>query len=267
MTDPDRRAGDPADGGGSAGAAAGGVTARNDDEAPDHRGAVTRMFEGVARRYDLLNRLLSAGQDRRWRRRAVALLSPDARRVLDVAAGTGDLAAAFLAARPGGEAAACDPAPAMATHAARKLAGRAGWRGVVLGAAESLPFAGASFDAAMAAFGARNFADLAGGLAEMARVVRPGGELLVLEFFPAEKPLVAGLFRFYFRRVLPAVGGLVSGDRAAYRYLPASVDEFLDRAAFTELLARQGLVDIRKVELTGGIATAFHASKPVANMV
>ncbi|MBN2171799.1 MAG: ubiquinone/menaquinone biosynthesis methyltransferase [Candidatus Krumholzibacteriota bacterium] len=261
MTDPDRRAATPAAAGGAADAPAGGDTRSH------RRATVTRLFDGIAHRYDLLNRLLSAGLDGRWRRRAVALLSPEARRVLDVAAGTGDLAAAFLDARPGGEAAACDPSPAMAARAARKLDGRAGWRGVVLGAAERLPFADASFDAAMAAFGARNFADLAAGLGEMARVVRPGGELLVLEFFPAEKPLVAGLFRLYFHGVLPAVGGLVSGNRTAYRYLPGSVDSFLARDAFADLLARLGLADIRRVEFMGGVATAFHARRPMAGML
>jgi demethylmenaquinone methyltransferase/2-methoxy-6-polyprenyl-1,4-benzoquinol methylase len=217
------------------------------------------MFGDIAPRYDLLNRLLSLGQDGRWRRRAVGLFGPELRCVLDVAAGTGDLALAWLDRRPGGLVLAADFAPEMAAVGRAKLSGRAGYLGYVLGDALALPIADGAFDGCMAAFGVRNFADLEAGLAEMARVLRPGGELVVLEFFPSRSPLVEGIFRLYFRHLLPRLGRRVSGHPEAYRYLPRSVEGFATREAFAALLARLGFHSIRRRELSGGIATAFHA--------
>ena len=230
-------------------------------ETPGKRAAVQRMFAAISPRYDLLNRLLSAGQDQRWRRRAVRLFGPEVRRVLDVAAGTGDLGAAWLAARPGGELIATDFVPAMCAAGRAKLAGRPGFRACLVADALALPLAPGCMDGAMVAFGVRNFENLAAGLAEMARVLRPAGELLVLEFFPPRNPASERLFRFYFQRVLPRLGGWISGDAEAYRYLPRSVGDFVDREHFAALLAAAGFAAIRRAECAGGIATAFHAVK------
>lgn len=230
-------------------------------ETPGKRDAVQRMFTAISPRYDRLNRLLSAGQDQRWRRRAVRLFGPEVRRVLDVAAGTGDLGAAWLASRRGVELIASDFVPAMCAAGAAKLGGRPGYRGSLVADALALPLATASVDGVMVAFGVRNFENLAAGLAELARVLRPGGELLVLDFFPPRKPAGERLFRLYFTRVLPRLGGWISGDAEAYRYLPRSVSDFVDRERFAALLAAAGLAGLRSLELGGGIATAFHAVK------
>lgn len=233
-------------------------------EAPGKRAAVQRMFAAISPRYDLLNRLLSAGQDQRWRRRAVRLFGPELRRVLDVAAGTGDLGAAWLAARPDAELLATDFVSAMCVAGDAKLAGQPGFRGYLVADALALPLADACMDGVMVAFGVRNFEKLEAGLAEMARVLRPGGELLVLEFFPPRHPAQERLFRFYFQRLLPRLGGWISGDAQAYRYLPRSVSDFVDRERFASLLTAAGLSPLRVQEFSGGIATAFLARKPVA---
>jgi len=227
----------------------------------EKREAVHAMFAGIARRYDLLNHLLSGGLDRRWRRRAVALFSPDVRRVLDVAAGTGDLTAAWLADRPEARAVATDFVPEMCRLGVSKLEGESRLAGYAAADALALPFADASFDGVMSAFGVRNFAGLEAGLAEMTRVLRPGGEMLVLEFFPSPGTLRDKLFRFYFHRILPRVGGWISGNREAYAYLPRSVGEFAGREEFRQQLESNGLRTIRNIELSGGIASAVVARK------
>jgi len=230
-------------------------------ETPGKRAAVQRMFAAISPRYDLLNRLLSAGQDRRWRRRAVRRFGPEVCRVLDVAAGTGDLGAAWLAARPGAELITSDFVPAMCAAAAAKLGGRPGYRGCLVADALALPLAGACLDGVMVAFGVRNFENLAPGLSELARVLRPGGELLVLEFFPPHDPARKRLFHLYFSQVLPRLGGWISGDAEAYRYLPRSVGDFVDRERFAALLAGAGLEVRGREEYSGGVATLFHARK------
>jgi demethylmenaquinone methyltransferase/2-methoxy-6-polyprenyl-1,4-benzoquinol methylase len=149
----------------------------------------------------------------------------------------------------------------MCAAGAAKLAGRPGYRGYAVADALALPLGDETVDGVMAAFGVRNFAGLAAGLAEMVRVLRPGGELVVLEFFPARSAMIERAFRLYFHHVLPRVGGWISGNREAYRYLPASVGDFVSRERFTALLAEAGLGEIRRRECGGGIATVFHGIK------
>ena len=232
------------------------------EAAPEKRRAVKGMFAAISPRYDLLNRLLSAGQDRRWRRRSVAMFSPGIGRVLDVAAGTGDLSAAWLADRSGALALATDFVPEMCALGAEKLGGHPRLLGYANADALALPFATDAFDGVMAAFGVRNFADLETGLAEMTRVLRPGGEMLILEFFPAKNPVLDRLFGLYFRRLLPLLGGWISGNRGAYEYLPRSVGDFQDREAFRTLLEELGLGIQNSIEHSGGVATAILAKKP-----
>ncbi len=240
-------AGDAGESGGASGSAS------------EKREAVRRMFAAITPSYDRLNHLLSFSRDRRWRRRAVAMFSPGVRRVLDVAAGTGDLAAAWLRDRPGTEVLATDFVAEMCAAGAAKLGGEVGHLGCARADALALPFADTSFDGAMAAFGVRNFVGLETGIAEMARVLRPAGEILVLEFFPSRSAILDRLFRFYFHRVLPRVGAWISRDRKAYSYLPRSVEGFVTREEFTALLERLGFREIRQRDFDGGIATAFHA--------
>lgn len=218
---------------------------------------VARMFGAIAPTYDLLNHLLSLNVDRLWRHRAVRALHPrPGEVVVDLCTGTGDLALAL--GRRGVRVVGVDFSRPMLERALRKD-GRRGLR-FVLGDALRLPLQDGSADGVTVAFGVRNFEDLPMGLREMARVLRPGGRLVVLEFSHPRPGLFGALYRLYFQRVLPAVGRLVSGVRGPYGYLPATVDLFPDPPAFAELLRRAGFRDVVQKPLTGGIAT-LHAAR------
>ena len=230
-------------------------------EAERKRQSVQKMFAAITPAYDRLNHLLSLNLDRRWRRRAAGMFGADVKLVLDVAAGTGDLSLAWLRGRPLARVLASDFVAEMCAVGDGKLRGGSGYLGFARADALSLPFPDGSFDGAMAAFGVRNFADLEAGIGEMVRVIRPGGELMVLEFFPQRNAIMEGLFRFYFHRFLPLVGRWISGHDDAYDYLPRSVEGFATREQFAELLERNGCGRIRRIQFSGGIATAFHAKK------
>jgi demethylmenaquinone methyltransferase/2-methoxy-6-polyprenyl-1,4-benzoquinol methylase len=215
------------------------------------------MFARIAPTYDLLNHLLSARRDVAWRRAAAGQLDPDARRILDLCAGTGDLALEIARQRPSAFVTAGDFCFEMLVRGKSKgLSAR-----TTLAACDGLrlPFADATFDAVTAAFGVRNFEDLGRGLAEMRRVVRPGGQLVVLEFFRGESAWRQAPFNLYFKHVLPAVGRLVSHDAEAYAYLPRSVGRFVTRREFLALLDRTGWTAPRARDLTLGIATLVEA--------
>ncbi len=227
----------------------------------DPNAAVRRMFDAISGRYDLLNRVLSATFDRSWRRRAAALLPPCGK-VLDLCAGTADLAIAIDRAQ-GGEAriVAADFSGPMLDLAGPKLR-RAGVRaGITRADARMLPLRAESFDGVAVAFGIRNITPPEAGLREMARVLRPGGHLLVLEFFGPAGGSLRTIFAFYFRQVLPRLGGAISGASEAYRYLPDSVARFVTRDSFGELLRSCGLDELAREELSGGIATAWLARR------
>jgi demethylmenaquinone methyltransferase/2-methoxy-6-polyprenyl-1,4-benzoquinol methylase len=223
---------------------------------------IQAMFGRVARRYDLLNHLLSASLDRIWRRRlARSLALPVGSRVLDLCAGTGDQAEALRA--PGVEIVAADFCLPMLALSRPKFA-RPGTPspGPVQADALGLPFPDRRFDAASVSFGLRNVDDLDAALHEIARTLRPGGELAVLEFaIPARQPLRA-LYLFYFRRLLPAVGRLVSRDDSAYSYLPSSVLAFPSREGFTARMAAAGFADCRFESLSGGILCLYRGRTP-----
>lgn len=223
-------------------------------------GTVAAMFNGIAPRYDALNHLLSLGIDRLWRRRLVRQLAQaNPQRVLDVATGTADLAIALARRVPQAQIEGVDIAEAMLGVGRQKLQreGFAQRVNLQCASAMALPFADAHFDAAMVAFGVRNFERLEQGLAEMARVVRPGGRLLVLEFSMPRYVPFRQLYTFYFRRVLPVLGGIVSGHRQAYDYLPSSVLQFPQGEEFVELMRRAGLAQCTATRLTMGVATLY----------
>jgi demethylmenaquinone methyltransferase/2-methoxy-6-polyprenyl-1,4-benzoquinol methylase len=222
---------------------------------------IRSMFGRVAPRYDLLNHLLSGSLDRLWRRRLAADLAlPPGSRVLDLCAGTGDQAVALR--RRGYRVAAADFCLPMLALARPKFARGAAPRPRPLQAdALRLPFPDRALDGATVSFGLRNVADLDRALAELARVLRPGGELGVLEFaVPVARPLRA-LYLFYFRRLLPTIGGLVSGDRSAYRYLPESVLAFPQREGFVGRMAAAGFTAGRFEPLSGGILCLYRAAR------
>jgi demethylmenaquinone methyltransferase / 2-methoxy-6-polyprenyl-1,4-benzoquinol methylase len=223
---------------------------------PDSVVDVRGMFDRIAGRYDRANRVMSAGVDVLWRRKAIAALLVDlgeAPRVLDLGAGTLDGAVAILSRRPRACVFAADFSRAMLVEGRKKPA--AAPVAVQVADGHALPYRDATFDAAFSAFCVRNLRDPGLGMAELRRVVRPGGRVAVLEFFrpPRRRPFWDG---FYNAHVLPLLGRAVTGDAAAYRYLPESIARFLSRAEFEELLRKAGFVQIRGRELfPSGVAS------------
>lgn len=214
---------------------------------------VRRMFARIAPTYDRLNHLLSAGRDRAWRRLVAESVAADAERVLDLCAGTGDLAIEIARRRRTTRVVAADFCREMLV--AGRAKGLAAAATLAVCDALRLPFADAAFDAVSVAFGVRNFERVDLGLAEIRRVLRPGGTLIVLEFFRRDSRWRELPFRLYFRYVLPQLGRWVSGDAEAYSYLPRSVGQFVTRREFTALLDRAGFETPRWRELSGGIAS------------
>ncbi len=228
---------------------------------------IAAMFDAIAGRYDLLNRLLSAGLDRRWRRRAIAALGLSGReRVLDVCTGTADLAIAALGRDPRRRAVrviGIDRAAAMLALGKKKLRRRGldDRVGLVRADALSLPVADGTVDAATVAFGIRNVPDAAAACRELYRVLKSGGRLAVLEFSLPTLPGVRPLYLWYFRRVVPAVGRLVSGHQQAYTYLPRSVDGFAGPAQLVALIHEAGFREVRPIRLALGIVYLYVAVK------
>lgn len=223
------------------------------------------MFSDIAGRYDLLNRLLSAGIDRRWRAEATQVVfEKGARRVLDVATGTADLAMALKCYQSEAEIIGVDFAEPMLAIGRKKIAKEG--LDIVLeqGDGLALGYPDASFDALTIAYGLRNFSNYEQGVAEFFRVLRPGGRLVVLEFPPPPEGLFGQLFRFYFLKVLPLIGGLVSGRGGAYRYLPSSVLQFPDPRSLARMMQRAGFRDVRYRLQTFGVSALHVADKPAA---
>ncbi len=228
---------------------------------------VRSMFDRIAHRYDLLNRLLSFGQDVLWRKAAARMaVVPGVHRVLDVAAGTGDLAREVLRRLgPGGHVVAVDFAPRMMRLARCKLEAAGAGRARVVGAnALALPFRDKSFDASVMGFAARNVADLRACFQEMGRVVRPGGRVVCLELSHPVGRMWGRLYRWYFYRVVPLVGGLVLGRRGPYDYLPRSLTSFPTQQVLARVMEEAGLCDVRYVNLLRGVA-ALHVGQVPAH--
>ena len=215
-----------------------------------HGMAVRDMFNRIAPTYDLLNRLLSAGVDRRWRRAALRRL-PEKGPFLDNCAGTLDFSAMLSQARPGERVVAADFSPEMLERGAAKAPGVER----VVADAMKLPFEDASFTGVVCGFGMRNLSDLSAGVAEAARVLRPGGVFVTLEFFHPVRPVTRLFHAVYNRVVLPTVGGLVSGDRRAYRYLAESMEGFCSRAGYQQLLEKSGFEAVSGQDLFLGVAS------------
>jgi demethylmenaquinone methyltransferase / 2-methoxy-6-polyprenyl-1,4-benzoquinol methylase len=233
----------------------------------DKASLVGEVFSSVARRYDLMNDLMSGGVHRLWKDSMVEALNPQpGMRVVDVAGGTGDIAfrIAELARARGGEAeiAVCDINPDMlregVARAEQKGKNAIRW---ICGDAETLPFADASQDAYTIAFGIRNVTHIDRALAEARRVLKPGGRFLCLEFSRVEAPGLDALYDRFSSTVLPRLGELVAKDGEAYRYLAESIRRFPPQAAFAKMIERAGLSRVKVRNLTGGIAALHSAWK------
>jgi demethylmenaquinone methyltransferase/2-methoxy-6-polyprenyl-1,4-benzoquinol methylase len=229
---------------------------------PDKSSArIAGMFDAIAGRYDLLNHLLSAGLDRRWRRRAVRALGLSGReRVVDLCTGTADLAIAAANAVPGAAIIiGIDFAGEMLRRGQAKLGhlGLANRIRLLRADSTAVPLAGRSADAVTMAFGIRNVHEPGAAVAEAFRILQPGGRLAILEFGFPRVPGIRALYAAYFRYLLPLVGRLVSRHRQAYSYLPASVEAFQSPEAFTNLLRQGGFSDVSAVPMTFGIVYLF----------
>jgi demethylmenaquinone methyltransferase/2-methoxy-6-polyprenyl-1,4-benzoquinol methylase len=242
-------------------------TINDNRSSPDFAGQVNRMFDRVAGHYDTLNGVMTAGLHHRWRERAAdrAGLGPG-ESALDVCSGTGDLA--FELSRrvaPGGRVVGCDFSEPMLDLAREKAAAR-GAEGVRFEWADALelPYDGERFDAVTVGFGVRNLADLDRGLREMARVLKPGGRLVILEITQPTRPPLSVFFSLWFDRIVPLLGAL-SDEPEAYSYLPESVRSFPTPKGLAEKMDRAGFTAIRYTVLAGGII-AIHsgAKKPSA---
>jgi len=223
------------------------------------------MFDSIAPRYDLLNRVLSVGLDQRWRKRAVEALQLDRdARVLDLCTGTADLALAAVARYPDASVVGVDFSGAMLERGHVKVRRDALQRRIQLvrGDATRIPLADASCQAATIGFGIRNVAQPDAALAELARVMAPGARLAILEFGEPRIPGIRTLYTWYFRYVLPAIGRRVSKHQSAYSYLPASVGTFPAPAEFARTIESHGFVTVRAVPLTLGIVYLYTATRP-----
>jgi demethylmenaquinone methyltransferase/2-methoxy-6-polyprenyl-1,4-benzoquinol methylase len=230
---------------------------------------VREMFATIAGRYDLLNHLLSVNIDKRWRRRVAKTLraslslakAQEKIQLLDVACGTGDLAFTLFnsvnAKVVGVDF--CRPMLDIANAKACRLGVDVPF---IEGDALSLPFRGGSFDAATIAFGLRNLASVETGFEELLRVLKPGGRLIVLEFSKPKTPVLRSVFRFYFTQVLPLFGGLISGSRSAYEYLPDSVSKFPDQTELASIMTGVGFEGVSFQNLSGGIAALHFGMRP-----
>jgi demethylmenaquinone methyltransferase / 2-methoxy-6-polyprenyl-1,4-benzoquinol methylase len=226
---------------------------------------IQEMFNSIAPRYDFLNRLLSLGIDRRWRRFAVRQIKySESGRILDVATGTGDVALEIASRTPASvKIVGVDFSKEMVELGKVKVRNSPHGDRITMEVApcEAIPFAEESFDSVTIAFGIRNVVDRLQGLKEMQRVLKRGGRVVVLEFSTPRSKLFKSLYYFYFLRVLPVIGGLFS-KFSAYKYLPDSVLEFPSREVFKDLMVAAGFINPRHYDLSGGIATVYVADKP-----
>lgn len=233
---------------------------------------IAGMFDAIAGHYDLLNHLLSAGIDRRWRKKAIASLRlTGTERVLDLCTGTADVAIAAVDARPGAaRVVGVDFSGAMLRIGGHKLVNRRLQSRITLvrGDATRIPVADRSVEAVTVAFGIRNVENTAAACDEIYRTLVPGGRLAVLEFAIPTTPGIRGIYLWYFNRVLPLIGRLISRHNAAYGYLPASVGAFASPDEFVKILRQSGFVEIGAAPQTAGIVylyTARRAQEPSAS--
>ena len=226
---------------------------------------IEQMFNDIAPSYDRLNHLMSLGIDNIWRKKAIKeIVDGTQQQILDVACGTGDSTIAIAKAmEPGGRVTGIDISAGMMEPLMRKAAHEGVHDRIKLLQADALqmPFEADTFHRVTCAFGIRNFEDRKKGLAEFLRVLKPGGRAVILELGIPDKPFIKTLYDIYFRHILPLIGGLISGNRAAYRYLPESVYAFPRPEAFCAMMERAGFHNVRHRNFTFGLCRLFIGEK------
>lgn len=226
---------------------------------------VAEMFNNIAHSYDFLNHFFSLGIDVLWRKKAIRILKKEnPKLVLDVATGTGDFALEAVRMKLGADKIiGVDISEGMLEVGRKKIAERNLSDKIEMrtGDSENLPFTSDYFDAFTVAFGVRNFQNLEAGLSEMLRVLKPGSLGIVLEFSKPAKFPMKQLFGFYFKRVMPSIGKMVSKDHRAYTYLPESVQAFPSGEKFLDVMTRVGYKDVKRISLSGGIASIYLGRK------
>ena len=222
---------------------------------------VQEMFDNIAPTYDTLNHVLSMNVDKLWRRHALKeIVDGTPQRILDVACGTGDSTISIAkAAGEGSEVTGVDISEGLMALVQGKAekAGVAGRIGLAVADGEALPYADGTFDRVTCAFGIRNFEHKEQGLSEFRRVLKPGGKVVILELSVPQNRVVLWAYDLYFTHLLPAIGGVVSGDKAAYRYLPASVHRFSAPQEFCRMMELAGFIGVRCRTFTGGLCRMF----------
>jgi demethylmenaquinone methyltransferase/2-methoxy-6-polyprenyl-1,4-benzoquinol methylase len=230
----------------------------------DQKAKIGAMFDDIAGRYDFLNHLLSFGVDRIWRKKAIKAISETHKnsKIIDIACGTGDLSIAALKLDPE-YVKGIDISQKMIDLGREKIikSGISDRIELIKGDSEKICFNDNSFDVAMTAFGVRNFSEPMKGLAEMKRVIRKGGLIMILEFSKPSGFLFRQIYSFYFLKILPYIGKLFSNNRQAYSYLPSSVMQFPDSQQFMDIMKRAGLSEIKQKKLSFGIATIYTGLK------
>lgn len=226
---------------------------------------IQQMFDGIAPSYDRLNHLMSLGVDKIWRRRALKeIVDGTQQQILDVACGTGDSTIAIaLKAAPGSRITGIDISTGMMEPLMRKAAHEGVHDRIKLLVADALdmPFPDGTFHRVTCAFGVRNFEDKSRGLAEFHRVLKPGGKAVILELSVPSKPWLRQLYDIYFMHILPWIGGMVSGNKEAYRYLPASVHAFPSPPAFCAMMEEAGFRNVRHISLSMGLCRLYTGEK------
>lgn len=225
---------------------------------------VREMFDSIAPAYDFMNRAMTFGIDRLWRRRAVRLMHNVSHRdILDIATGTGDLAILMATLLADSRITGVDLSEGMIEIGRRKVADKKLDKRISLRTADclDLPFDDNTFDCITCAYGVRNFENLAAGYREMHRVLRPGGMAVIIELSTPPSPLVKPLYRLYTRYIIPTVGRLISNDTRAYSYLPESIAAVPQRDAMTAIMTDAGFTDCRHISLTFGTCTIYVATK------
>ena len=233
------------------------------DKQSSKKEQVARMFNNISSRYDFLNHFLSLGIDILWRKKAIrSLKKHQPRQILDIATGTGDFALEALALNPE-RIIGVDISSGMLEIGRQKIKRKRVEHliDMQMGDSEKLSFADNTFDATIVAFGVRNFENLEKGLADMYRVLKPGGKTVIIEFSKPRGFPMKQLYNFYFKSILPAIGKLISKDRSAYRYLPESVDTFPDGRDFLSILDKVGYRQTQCSTLSFGISSIYTGEK------